>query len=103
MIVTASDSQESFDSINQWLDLYRKTRATAPIYLVLVTKSQDASEHIVTETMLQQKCEEENFAGVITLNNKDMDHEEYCKIFDSAVEQLYIKAQECWVDIRGLM
>ena len=103
MIVAASDQQESFDSINEWRDLYRETRTTQPIFLVLVAKSEDASKHIVTETILQQKCEEENFAGVITLNNKDMDHKDYCKIFDSAVEQLYIKAKTCLIDVRGLL
>ena len=80
MILVASDDQKSFDSIDQWRDLIRKMYAKEPIQLVLVSKSDDARDHKVTESMLDEKSrlDDQLMDGAIVLDAKNMEHEQYC-------------------------
>ena len=84
MILASTDSQQSFDSINKWRDLIRKQFANEPIFLVLVDKSQNGDAQPVTLAMMQNKSDEENFEGVISLNFKD-DHKKFCSVLESAI------------------
>ena len=89
MIVVASDSRSSFDSIDAWKAQIRKTNKIVPIFLALVQKEQSEGEQLVTQEMLQEKCSEDDFEEVIILNNKDMAKEEFNAIIDHVLEKTY--------------
>ena len=55
--------------------------------------------------MLEKKCEEEDdFEAAVEVSNKDMQKEEFCKIIDGLLENVYFKSQSFPLfDTRGLM
>ena len=91
MIVVASDSRSSFDSIDAWKAQIRKTNKIEPIFLALVQKEQSEREQLVTQEMLQEKCSEDDFDEVIVLNNNEMPKEEFNAIIDHVLEKTYQK------------
>ena len=74
MIVVASNSRESFESIDKWADKIRNVHEKKrPICLLLVNKNEeDESKMLVTEAMVTEKNLQSGFAGAIMISNKDM-------------------------------
>ena len=75
MIVVASDSRKSFDSIDKWSNLIRNAedKRKRTIYLLLVNKNEeDESKMVVTEADVKEKSLQSGFGGAITISNKAM-------------------------------
>ena len=69
---------------------------------MLIDKSDNGSKQVVTQEMMQKKSDEEQFEGVIVVNCKDMDKEQFCGIVDGIRPNLYNKAKSCMIDTHGL-
>ena len=74
MIVAASDSRESFDSIDKWSNMIRTAdEKERPICLLLVNfNEEDESKMAVTEAMIKKKCLQSGFEAAIKISNKAM-------------------------------
>ena len=53
--------------------------------------------------MLMEKCKESEYEGFITLDNKNMDDEQYRNILDQEVSKLYAKYFPMCLDARGIL
>ena len=53
--------------------------------------------------MLQQKLKDGDYEAAITVNNKDMQKEEFCKIIDDVYEKIYRQCTHELFDSRGLL
>ena len=79
MIVVASDSRESFDSVDHWATNIKAHQdyKEKPICLVLINKNEnDESKMLVTEADVKQKSLQSGFVGAVTISNKTMTQHE---------------------------
>ena len=98
MIVVASDSLESFQSIDKWQELIRKDNPRVPISLVLVNKNEYESEMTVTEAMVKKKSKESNFEGAIGVNASALVTLAtlFTSVADSLPKTAYLKLIDLW-------
>ena len=103
--MAATDSKKSFDNIDKWCNLIRRKFAREPIQLVLIKKSKDGDDHVVTREMMEKKnrASSQFTDEIVVLDLQEMQAEEVKQVVDDAVEKLYKLARVNDIDARGLL